>query len=190
MEAKSHLPSDRLRLKGLSPSSNPVSSYNYSYPGDEEDRLPPPIDPAVFRGVTEIRKLVDEASDLAVRAASGMSAAALGAMNPNSFGSVASALGMEGGGGLGGRNTAMSPIRQHRLRSLAVSKLAEAYRIDEIAASVAVMQGATGLDDLASRVLKNDPDCMDAMYVHFFHEKIPSRLVSSFSLLLSFELVS
>lgn len=139
--------------------------------------LPPPIDPAVFRGVAAIRRLVDDASDLAVRAASGMSAAALGALNPNSAmtGGGGNALGLEQNAG--GRNPAMSPIRQHRLRKLAVAKLAEAYRIDEIAASVAVMQGATGLDDLAVRVLKNDPDCADAQYVHFFHEKIPSRCV-------------
>ncbi|KDE07494.1 hypothetical protein MVLG_02169 [Microbotryum lychnidis-dioicae p1A1 Lamole] len=73
----------------------------------------------------------------------------------------------------------MSAVRQHRLRVLAVSKLAEAYRIDEIAASVAIMQGATGLDDLAQRVLKQEPDNLDALYVHFHHEKIPSRTLAS-----------
>lgn len=138
---------------------------------------------AVFRGVSEIRKLVDDASDLAVRAASGLSAAALGALNiANGMGSSLggnnnSGMDQSGGGGNGpgGRNAAMSPLRQHKLRSLAVSKLAEAYRIDEIAASVAVMQGSTGLDDLALKVLKYEPDSLDARYVHFFHEKIPSR---------------
>jgi hypothetical protein len=37
---------------------------------------------------------------------------------------------------------------------MAVQKLAAAYKADEIAASVMVMQGASALDDLAERVLK------------------------------------
>lgn len=143
---------------------------------DEEDepRLPPPIDPAAFRGAIQIRKLVEEACDLTVRAASGMSAAALGA-----FGSGTGPPDQALNGGRGGREPTMSPVRQHRLRALAVGKLAEAYRIDEIACSVAVMQSSTGLDDVASRVLKHDPDNIDAQYVHFFHEKIPSRTLAS-----------
>jgi hypothetical protein len=54
-------------------------------------------------------------------------------------------------------------------------------RADElgVAASVAVMQGSTSLEDLAQRVLKYDPTSLDAQYVHFFHEKIPSRFVPS-----------
>nr|VWP01432.1 CifA [Ganoderma boninense] len=39
---------------------------------------PPPIDPGVFRSVTHIRRLIDEAAELSVRASSGLSAAALG----------------------------------------------------------------------------------------------------------------
>lgn len=59
----------------------------------------------------------------------------------------------------GGRNpTMMSPIRQQRLRALAVTKLAEAYKIDEIAASVAVMGGSTSLENIAFRVLKYEPN--------------------------------
>lgn len=158
-------------------SASPYSSRYRALPPvnyvlDDDDRLPPPIDPAVFRGVGEIRKLVDDASDLAVRAASGLSAAALGALN------MSNGAANQMDSGLGGRNVPMSPVRQHRLRALAVAKLAEAYRIDEIAASVAVMQGATGLDDLAHRVMKYEPDSLDAQYVNFFHEKIPSRCAS------------
>lgn len=121
--------------------------------------LPPPIDPGVFRSVATIRRLIDEASDLAVRAASGLSASALGALRSPTQGnnpwSTAQALGM---GSLGdqnsGRNTNMSSTRTHRLRVLAVQKLAAAYKTDEIAASVMVMQGASALDDIAERVLK------------------------------------
>jgi hypothetical protein len=54
----------------------------------------------------------------------------------------------------GGRNVAMSAIRQHRLRALAVQKLAQAYKLDEIASSVMVMQGGSVFDDVAERVLK------------------------------------
>jgi hypothetical protein len=84
-------------------------------------------------------------------------------------------------------------MRVHRLRALAVQRLAAAYKADEIAASVVVMQGASALDDIAERVLRVgeyqtfsqgfhvlryciDPKDPDARYVHFFHEKIPSRL--------------
>jgi hypothetical protein len=118
--------------------------------------MPPPIDPGVFRSVTTIRRLIDEASDLAVRAASGLSASALGALrSPTSGGNpwaTAQALGM--GDQHSGRSVSMSSMRTHRLRVLAVQKLAEAYKADEIAASVMVMQGASALDDLAERVLK------------------------------------
>ncbi|TFK66174.1 hypothetical protein BDN72DRAFT_961935 [Pluteus cervinus] len=143
---------------------------------------PPPIDPGVFRSVTSIRRLIDEAAELSVRASSGLSAAELGSMrgiNPGlSSGSWAAAqsLGINPMGNTnGGRNVAMSAMRIHRLRALAVQKLAQAYKADEIASSVMVMQGGSVFDDVAERVLKNDPNDIDAKYVHFFHEKIPSR---------------
>lgn len=130
--------------------------------------IPPPIDPGVFRSVTTIRQLIDEASDLAVRAASGLSSAALsnirspGAASGYGLGTnsspwaTAQSLGINplGDQGGNGRNTAMSAMRVHRLRALAVQRLAAAYKADEIAASVMVMQGASALDDIAERVLK------------------------------------
>ncbi|KAI0275437.1 hypothetical protein BC834DRAFT_852860 [Gloeopeniophorella convolvens] len=144
--------------------------------------IPPPIDPGVFRSVTTIRRLIDEASELALRASSGMSAAALGSMrgggtnSHNSPWALAQSLGMNPLGETGGgRNIAMSAMRIHRLRALAVQKLAAAYRADEIASSVMVMQGGSVFEDIAERVLKVDPNDADAKYVHFFHEKIPSR---------------
>lgn len=145
---------------------------------EANEKLPTPIDSAVFRGCAEVRGLIDTASDLAVRAASGLSAAALGAIatsTANSGGSIAAALGIENT--INGRSAAMSATRQHRLRVMAVAKLAQAYTIDEVAASVAVMQGATAIDDIAEKVLKVEPTNTDAMLVHFFHEKIPSAYV-------------
>ncbi|PSR71103.1 hypothetical protein PHLCEN_2v13072 [Hermanssonia centrifuga] len=121
---------------------------------------PPPIDPGVFRSVTQIRRLIDEASELSVRASSGLSAAALGSMRGGSgFNqspwSLAHSLGLGGMGENGnGRNVAMSAMRVHRLRALAVQKLAAAYKADEIASSVMVMQGGSVFDDIAERVLK------------------------------------
>ena len=121
--------------------------------------IPPPIDPSVFKSVASIRRLIDEASDLAVRAASGLSASSLGALrsptSSNNPWATAHALGMSPlGDHASGRTPAMSSTRTHRLRVLAVQKLAAAYQADEIAASVMVMQGASALDDLAERVLK------------------------------------
>lgn len=123
---------------------------------------PPPIDPGVFRSVSHIRRLIDEASELSVRASSGLSAVALGSLRgggspfgQNPWGS-AYALGLNGlNDGSNGRNVPMSATRIHRLRSLAVQKLAAAYKLDEIASSVMVMQGGSVFDDIAERVLKN-----------------------------------
>lgn len=156
------------------PHNHPITTFD-EIAADMNENLPPPIDPAVFRGSVEIRNLVDGASDLAVRAASGLSAAALGALaasTANAGGSVAAALGLENT--INGRSAAMSTTRQHRLRVMAVAKLAQAYSIDEVAASVAVMQGATAIDDIAEKVLKYEPGNIDAQLVGFFHEKIPS----------------
>ncbi|KAF8640871.1 hypothetical protein AX17_000519 [Amanita inopinata Kibby_2008] len=142
---------------------------------------PPPIDPGVFHSVTSIRRLIDEAAELSVRASSGLSAAELGSMRSgsglgNSPWATAQSLGLNALGNTGGgRNVAMSAMRIHRLRALAVQKLAQAYKADEIASSVMVMQGGSVFDDVAERVLKAEPADIDARYVHFFHEKIPSR---------------
>jgi hypothetical protein len=128
VEAKRNL-HDRVSRKSIQQAPPSSSLEALAYQMDIDERLPPPLDPAVFRGITTIRQLVDEASDIAVRAASGLSAAAFGALNLSG--------GMGGGGETvqGGRNPAMSPVRQHRLRCLAVAKLAEAYKIDEIGES-------------------------------------------------------
>ena len=119
---------------------------------------PPPIDPGVFRSITHIRRLIDEASELSVRASSGLSAAALGSMRgangyPQSPWGLAHQLGLAGDNN-NGRTVAMSAMRIHRLRALAVQKLAAAYKADEIASSVMVMQGGSVFDDIAERVLR------------------------------------
>lgn len=122
---------------------------------------PPPIDPGVFRSVRNIRRLIDEAAELSVRASSGLSAAELGSMRSGlglggSPWQAAQSLGVNplGNPNGGGRNVAMSAMRIHRLRALAVQKLAQAYKADEIASSVMVMQGGSVFDDVAERVLK------------------------------------
>ncbi|TEB32361.1 hypothetical protein FA13DRAFT_1687117 [Coprinellus micaceus] len=166
-------PSTHITIPALPPASFPTPK-----PGKPS---PPPIDPGVFRSVTSIRSYIDEAAELSVRASSGLSAAELGSMRNgaslNSPWAAAQSLGLNplGMPNGGGRNVAMSAMRIHRLRALAVQKLAAAYKADEIASSVMVMQGGSVFDDVAERVLKVDPNDSDAKYVHFFHEKIPSR---------------
>lgn len=138
-----------------------LANINYYNP------LPRPIDPAVFYDLLKIRRLVDDATDLAVRAANGM--VSLKNLDNSHH---AAALGL----GMGGPNQPkLSPERKQKLREQATQKLAHAYRLDEIACSVATMQSASSLEDVASLVLKRDPHNVDAKYVHFFHEKIPSR---------------
>lgn len=136
-------------------------NINYNTP------RPRPIDPAVFYDLVKIRRLVDDATDLAVRAASGVVS-----LNSLHNSHPAAALGL----GYGGANQPkLSPERKHKLREQATQKLARAYRLDEIACSVATMQSASALEEVAALVLKRDPNNLDAKYVHFFHEKIPSR---------------
>ena len=133
---------------------------------------PHPIDPAVFYDVLKIRRHVDEATNLAVRAASGLTSAALhssGSLHGNTM--AALGIGVGGGGQL-------SRERKHRMRELATGKLGAAYRLDEIAASVATMQSASTLEDVAQLVLQRNSSDVDAKYVHFFHEKIPSRMMA------------
>lgn len=139
---------------------------------------PHPIDPAVFYDLVKIRKSVDEATNLAVRATSGLTSAALSnSLNAgNGMLGSAAALGI-GYGGHGG-NAKLSRERKHRMRELATAKLSQAYHLDEIAASVATMQSASTLEDVAQFVLQRNANDVDAKYVHFFHEKIPSRMMA------------
>ena len=138
---------------------------------------PHPIDPAVFYDLVKIRRAVDEATNLAVRATSGLTSAALNnSLNAgNSMLGGAAALGIGYGGG---GTSKLSRERKHRMRELATSKLSQAYHLDEIAASVATMQSASTLEDVAQLVLQREPNNVDAKYVHFFHEKIPSRMMA------------
>ena len=161
------------KRRELSPPPSP-RGLHLTVPSQSGRPTPPPIDPGVFKSVTTIRRLIDEASDLAVRAASGLSAVALGSIRSPGMGgglggngsgnnpwTTAQSLGLNplsdqglGSGGGVGRSVSMSAMRTHRLRTLAVQRLAAAYKADEIAASVMVMQGASALDDVAERVLK------------------------------------
>ncbi|CAD6588442.1 MAG: hypothetical protein ASARMPREDX12_006442 [Alectoria sarmentosa] len=141
---------------------------------------PLPIDPAVFFDLVKVRRLVEEATDLAVRAANGTTSSALSsslsAGNGILGGGGAAALGLGIGGG--GPNTKLSRERKHRMREQATQKLSRAYQFDEIAASVATMQGASSLEEVAKLVLQRSANDTDAKYVHFFHEKIPSRMLA------------
>lgn len=128
---------------------------------------PRPIDPSVFFDLVKIRRLVDDATNLAVRAASGVATVS----QHNMSGGPHHALGLFGPGG----QTKLSRERKHRMREQATQKLSKAYHLDEIASSVATMQSASPLEEVASLVLQRNPQDADAKYVHFFHEKIPSR---------------
>ncbi|KAL8722528.1 MAG: hypothetical protein Q9225_000996 [Loekoesia sp. 1 TL-2023] len=132
---------------------------------------PRPIDPAVFFDIASIRRSVEEATDLAVRAANGTTIVFLGS-------SLYSGNGLLGAGGSGNSHTKLSKERKHRMREMASQKLSHAYHLDEIAASVATMQSASSLEEVAKLVLQRNADNIDAKYVDFFHEKIPSRMLA------------
>ena len=92
-------------------------------------------------------------------------------------GSDAEILGI--GSSRGGGNAKLSRERKHRMREHATQKLSHAYRLDEIATSVSTMQSASALEDVAKLVLQRNDADVDAQYVHFFHEKIPSRALAA-----------
>ncbi|KAI9644728.1 hypothetical protein NHQ30_006754 [Ciborinia camelliae] len=147
-----------------------LANNNYALP------RPRPIDPAVFFDIFKIRQLVDDATNIAVRAASGVTSSSLtNSLNAGNglLGNGGTALGLGIGGG--GGNAKLSKERKHRMREQATQKLSKAYHLDEIACSVATMQSASTLEDVAQLVLQRNPNDSDAKYVHFFHEKIPSR---------------
>ncbi|KAI0427740.1 hypothetical protein F5Y09DRAFT_315339 [Xylaria sp. FL1042] len=143
-----------------------LANANYYMP------LPRPVDPAVFYDLVKIRQLVDGAVDLTVRAANGVASSALSNSLAGGAAHHMQALGL-GFGNTGGAR--LSPERRFRMREQATQKLSRAYRLDEIASSVATMQSTSTLENVAALVLQRAPHDPDANYVHFFHEKIPSR---------------
>jgi hypothetical protein len=61
-----------------------IRSSPPSFASGSDRPIPPPVDPGVLQSVAAIRRLIDEASELAVRASSGLSAAALNALRGQS----------------------------------------------------------------------------------------------------------
>ncbi|KAI0966552.1 hypothetical protein F4678DRAFT_466385 [Xylaria arbuscula] len=143
-----------------------LANANYYMP------LPRPVDPAVFFDLVKIRQLVDGATDLAVRAANGVASSALSNSLAGGTAHHMQALGLGFGNTTGAK---LSPERRFRMREQATQKLSRAYHLDEIASSVATMQSTSTLENVAGLVLQRSPRDPDANYVHFFHEKIPSR---------------
>ncbi|KAK6445514.1 hypothetical protein ACSS6W_001335 [Trichoderma asperelloides] len=143
-----------------------IANINYNTP------LPRPLDAASFFDLVKVRRLVDEATNLAVRAASDIASPTLTNVN-GGFPSISSMI--SHGMGAPGHSGRLSRERKFKMREQASQKLARAYRLDEIVCSVATMQGASPLEEVGSLVLQRNPKDPDAKYVHFFHEKIPSR---------------
>lgn len=143
-----------------------IANINYNTP------LPRPLDAASFFDLVKVRRLVDEATNLSVRAASDIASPTLTSVN-GGFPGISSM--MSQGMGASGHGGKLSRERKFKMREQASQKLARAYRLDEIVCSVATMQGASPLEDVGSLVLQRNPKDPDAKYVHFFHEKIPSR---------------
>ncbi|KAL6902702.1 hypothetical protein GGI43DRAFT_382881 [Trichoderma evansii] len=143
-----------------------IANINYNTP------LPRPLDAASFFDLVKVRRLVDEATNLAVRAASDIASPTLTNVN-GGFPSISSMI--SHGMGAPGHSGRLSRERKFKMREQASQKLARAYRLDEIVCSVATMQGASPLEDVGNLVLQRNSRDPDAKYVHFFHEKIPSR---------------
>ena len=133
-----------------------LAHQNYTMPA------PRLVDPAVFYDVVNIRKAVDEAAQDSVRASTGLSNTAMNGR-------------MDFLGAGGGPGSQLSKERIFKIRQKAVKLLSKAFTLDEVAASVATMQATSTVEDVGQHVLKREPTNVDAKYVHFFQEKIPSR---------------
>ncbi|KAM3523277.1 hypothetical protein NHJ13051_005189 [Beauveria bassiana] len=116
--------------------------------------MPPPcpIDPAILFDMLRIRRLVDDAASDVEREEEGQS-------SPFS------------------RETLGSGIRA-RLRRQACQKLSEAYRIDELVCSMAMLRCAPSLEEVSSRVVKENPANVDANHAQHSesqYEEIPDE---------------
>ncbi|KAK3070215.1 hypothetical protein LTR53_010836, partial [Teratosphaeriaceae sp. CCFEE 6253] len=140
-----------------------LAHQNYTMPA------PRLVDPAVFYDVVKIRKAVDEAAQDSVRASTGISNTASQSGRTDYFGAS------------GGPASQLSRERIFKIRQKAVKLLSKAFALDEVAASVATMQATSTVEDVAQHVLKREPGSTDAKYVHFFHEKIPSRAMEHYT---------
>ncbi|KAI7325705.1 hypothetical protein KC315_g7789 [Hortaea werneckii] len=139
-----------------------LAHQNYTMPA------PRLVDPAVFYDVVKIRKAVDEAAQDSVRASTGISNTAMTGR-------------MDYFGAGGGPGSQLSKERIFKIRQKAVKLLSKAFATDEVAASVATMQATSTVEDVGQHVLKREPNNVDAKYVHFFHEKIPSRAMEHYT---------
>ncbi|KAI7221795.1 hypothetical protein KC333_g1523 [Hortaea werneckii] len=139
-----------------------LAHQNYTMPA------PRLVDPAVFYDVVKIRKAVDEAAQDSVRASTGISNTAMNGR-------------MDYFGAGGGPGSQLSKERIFKIRQKAVKLLSKAFATDEVAASVATMQATSTVEDVGQHVLKREPNNVDAKYVHFFHEKIPSRAMEHYT---------
>jgi hypothetical protein len=102
------------------------------------------IDPAVFYDVVKIRKAVDEAAQDSVRASTGISNTAMTGR-------------MDYFGAGGGPGSQLSKERIFKIRQKAVRLLSNAFKLDEVAASVATMQATSTVEDVGQLVLKREP---------------------------------
>ncbi|KAK4560496.1 hypothetical protein LTR86_005693 [Recurvomyces mirabilis] len=139
-----------------------LAHQNYTMPA------PRLVDPAVFYDVVKIRKSVEEAAQDSVRASTGISNTAMTGR-------------MDYFGAGGGPSSQLSKERIFKIRQKAVKLLSKAFTLDEVAASVATMQATSTVEDVAQHVLKREAGNTDAKYVHFFHEKIPSRAMEHYT---------
>lgn len=141
-----------------------ISHINYNTP------LPRPIEAALFFDLVKIRRFVDDAANLAMRASSDIASPTLTNVN-SGIPSIPSSLIASGPGHV----CKLSPERKLHMRRQAGQKLARAYRLNEIACSSAVMQRVEPLEEVSSLVLQRSPTDADAKYVQVFHEKVSTR---------------
>ncbi|KAK0392677.1 hypothetical protein NLU13_2172 [Sarocladium strictum] len=127
------------------------------------------IDPAVVYDAVKIRRLVEEATVLAIQASSEVALPKLSSVSRD----LASSVIEHNWGAPKGHNTKLSAERRFRMREQAIQKLARAYRLNEMAATIASSKHLVSFNHLTEMVIQRKPEDPDASYVHLFHEKVP-----------------
>ncbi|PHH81678.1 hypothetical protein CDD82_211 [Ophiocordyceps australis] len=129
---------------------------------------PRPIHPGVLFDIIKVRKAIEESVTLAIKAAHDFVPKTLSAATddvPTSLKAFDPIRGSE-------NVIRMTPDRRFRMRELASQKLASAYRIDEIAASLLTLHCYSHVEKITGLVLDRIPQDAEVKYAHFFHEEI------------------
>ena len=171
----------------------PVEQLAHVVRANLQHPRPHPYDPAVLQDALRVRRAVDDATDLAVRAASGLVSAPFSSRRraapgrarraPAEAGARAAGTARATRSGSAGAAAAARP----RGSAASASSACATWRPSGWRRRTAATRSPPAWPRCSRRrasttwplhVLRRNAQDLDALYVHFFHEKIPSREVA------------